>query len=73
MTKFSREVSASLQRAATVEGIELISLDNRYNAKIAQHNADLLVREKWTCSSSSKAIRRLLRLSGQSIAKPAFP
>ena len=44
--QFSREVSASLQRAATVEGIELISLDNRYNAKIAQHNADLLVREK---------------------------
>ena len=44
--QFSREVSAGLQRAATVEGIELISLDNRYNAKIAQHNADLLVREK---------------------------
>src|SRR5438445_1844321 len=44
--QFSREVSASLQRAATAEGIELISLDNRYSAKIAQRNADLLVREK---------------------------
>jgi ribose transport system substrate-binding protein len=44
--QFSREVSASLQRAAVVEGIELISLDNRYSAKIAQRNADLLVREK---------------------------
>src|SRR5947207_3756426 len=44
--QFSKEVSASLQRAAAAEGIELISLDNRYNAKIAQHNADLLVREK---------------------------
>src|SRR5260370_15262187 len=44
--QFSREVSASLQRAARAEGIELISLDNRYNPKIAQHNADLLVREK---------------------------
>src|SRR5881296_3653078 len=44
--RFSREVSASLQRAAVAEGIELISLDNRYSAKIAQRNADLLVREK---------------------------
>src|SRR5258707_10600558 len=44
--EFSREVSASLQRAATAEGIELISLDNRYSPKIAQSNADLLVREK---------------------------
>lgn len=44
--EFSRDVSQSLQRAAAAEGIELISLDNRYNAKIAQRNADLLVREK---------------------------
>jgi len=44
--QFSREVSESLQRAAVGEGIELISLDNRYSAKTAQRNADLLVREK---------------------------
>lgn len=44
--QFSRDVSQSLQRAAEAEGIDLISVDNRYNAKIAQHNADLLVREK---------------------------
>lgn len=44
--QFSREVTASLERAAKAEGIELISLDNRYSAKIAQRNADLLVREK---------------------------
>jgi len=43
---FSKEVSASLQRAAAAEGIELILLDNQYNPKIAQRNADLLVREK---------------------------
>ena len=42
---FSNEVSASLQRAAAAEGIELISLDNRYSPKTAQRNADLLVRE----------------------------
>jgi ribose transport system substrate-binding protein len=44
--QFSQEVSASLQRAAAAEGIELISLNNRYSAKTAQRNADLLVREK---------------------------
>jgi ribose transport system substrate-binding protein len=44
--QFSKEVSESIQRAARVEGIELISVDNRYNAKIAQRNADLLVRER---------------------------
>src|SRR6516165_649004 len=44
--QFSREVSESLQRAAAREGIELISFDNRYSPKIAQRNADLLVREK---------------------------
>ena len=44
--QFSREVTASLERAAQAEGIELISLDNRYSPKIAQRNADLLVREK---------------------------
>lgn len=43
---FSKEVSASLRRAAEAEGIELICLDNQYNPKIAQRNADLLVREK---------------------------
>src|SRR5689334_7083897 len=43
---FSREVSAGLQRAAEAEGLELICLDNQYNPKIAQRNADLLVREK---------------------------
>jgi ribose transport system substrate-binding protein len=44
--QFSKEVSISLQRAAAAQGIELICVDNRYNAKIAQRNADVLVREK---------------------------
>lgn len=43
---FCKEVSSGLQRAADGHGIELISVDNRYNAKIAQRNADVLVREK---------------------------
>jgi ribose transport system substrate-binding protein len=44
--QFSQEVSASLQRAAIAEGIELISLDNRYSSKTALRNADTLVRER---------------------------
>ena len=43
---FSKEVSASLQRAAEAEGIELLCLNNQYNPKTAQRNADLLVRGK---------------------------
>jgi ribose transport system substrate-binding protein len=44
--QFSREVSEGLRRAAVSEGIELICVDNRYSAKIAQRSADLLVHEK---------------------------
>jgi ribose transport system substrate-binding protein len=44
--QFSKDVSIGLKQAAAAEGIALISLDNRYNPKIAQKNADILVREK---------------------------
>jgi ribose transport system substrate-binding protein len=43
---FTKEVSASLQRAAAAEGIELVIVDNQYNPKIAHRNADFLVKEK---------------------------
>jgi ribose transport system substrate-binding protein len=44
--QFSKEIATGLQRASQAEGIELICVDNRYSAKIAQRNADVLVREK---------------------------
>src|SRR5215510_3116884 len=44
--QFSKEVSVGLQRAAAAHGVELICVDNRYNPKIAQRNAEVLVREK---------------------------
>jgi ribose transport system substrate-binding protein len=43
---FSRNISQSLKDMAAAEGIDLICLDNRCNAKVAQRNADLLVRER---------------------------
>ena len=44
--RFSNDIAQSLQQAAAAEGIELICLDNRYNVKVAQRNADILVRER---------------------------
>ena len=43
---FTKEVSVGLQRAATSQGVELICVDNKYNPKVAQRNAEILVREK---------------------------
>ena len=43
---FSREVHASLQRAAEAEEVELIVLNNRYQPKVALRNAEQLVRER---------------------------
>jgi ribose transport system substrate-binding protein len=43
---FSKDVSEGLRTAAAAEGIEIISVDNRYNAQTAQRNAELLIREK---------------------------
>jgi ribose transport system substrate-binding protein len=44
-TSFPREVLGSLQRAADRENVELIVVDNRYQARIALRNAEHLVRE----------------------------
>jgi ribose transport system substrate-binding protein len=44
-SSFSREVHAGLLRAAEREEIELIVVDNRYQAKVAVRNAEHLLRE----------------------------
>jgi ribose transport system substrate-binding protein len=44
-SEFSRGVAASLQRAAARERVDLITVNNRYSAKEALRNADLLVDE----------------------------
>lgn len=44
--QFSKEVTEGLKRAAAAQGIDLLSVDNKYNPKIAQRNADLLIRNK---------------------------
>jgi ribose transport system substrate-binding protein len=43
---FSRDITEGLIRAAEEENIDLLTLDNEFNSKLAVRNADLLIREK---------------------------
>lgn len=45
-SEFSREVAASVERAADREQVPLVTVDNRYSPTRALRNADLLVRER---------------------------
>ena len=45
-SSFPREVHTGLVRAAERERLELIVVDNRYQAKVALRNAELLIKEK---------------------------
>jgi ribose transport system substrate-binding protein len=45
-SSFTREVTASLRRAAEQEGVELLVLDNRCQPKVALRNAEYLIRDK---------------------------
>jgi ribose transport system substrate-binding protein len=44
-SEFSQEVTRSIHRVAAREHLQLIEVDNRYSAKTALRNADLLIRE----------------------------
>lgn len=45
-TEFSREVMRSIELVASRENVDLITVDNRYSAREALRNADLLIRER---------------------------
>ena len=45
-TEFSREVVRSVEAVAAREHVRLITVDNRYSARAALRNADLLIREQ---------------------------
>jgi len=45
-TEFAREVTKGLERVAAREHVQLITLSNRYSAREALRNADLLIRER---------------------------
>jgi ribose transport system substrate-binding protein len=44
-SEFCREVAAGLERAAARQNVHLIKVNNRYSAREALRNADLLIRE----------------------------
>ena len=44
-SEFSRQVALGMERASAREGVHLITVNNRYSARIALRNADLLIRE----------------------------
>src|SRR5262245_7500354 len=44
-SEFSKDVNDSVQRVAAREHIQLIAMNNRYSAKTALHNADILIKE----------------------------
>jgi ribose transport system substrate-binding protein len=44
-SEFCREVTAGLERAAARQNVHLIKVNNRYSAREALRNADLLIRE----------------------------
>jgi ribose transport system substrate-binding protein len=44
-SEFSRDVNESVHRIAAREHFQLIAVNNRYSAKTALHNADLLIKE----------------------------
>jgi len=45
-TSFDREVARGLKRAAEREQVELITVDNRYQPKVALRSADYLIRQE---------------------------
>lgn len=45
-TEFAREVRRSVESAAVREHVQLITLNNRYSAREALRNADVLIRER---------------------------
>jgi len=51
-------------------GIELICVDNRYSAKIAQRSADLLVREKVDLAIEFQTDEEVAPIVAASIGKP---
>jgi ribose transport system substrate-binding protein len=44
-SEFSKDVNDSVQRVAAREHIQIITMNNRYSAKTALHNADVLIKE----------------------------
>ena len=70
---FSHEVTASIRRAAEHTGLELISLNNRANAKTAIANAERLVREKVDIAIEFQAFDAVAPVVSSILQKAGIP
>jgi len=70
---FSEAVTASLRAAAAAVGVDLIVLDNRYNAETAIENADALIRERVDVVIEFQVEEQAAPIIGDKIAAAKIP
>jgi len=70
---FSEAVTASLRDAATAVGIDLMVLDNRYNAETAKQNADTFIRERVDVIIEFQIDERAAPIIADKIAEARIP
>jgi ribose transport system substrate-binding protein len=70
---FSEDVTCSLRDAASAAGIELIVLDNRYDAATAVRNAEEFIRERVDLILEFNVEHDVAPLIGDKVAKAGIP
>lgn len=70
---FSEAVTASLRSAATSSGIELIILDNKYDAEVAMHNAEEFVEKSVDLVIEFQIDEHIAPLIGHTLSSASIP
>jgi ribose transport system substrate-binding protein len=70
---FSQTVTASLKEAATSSGVELLILDNEYDAQTALRNADYLIRERVDLAIEFQIDHGVAPIIGDKFASAGIP
>jgi ribose transport system substrate-binding protein len=70
---FSQAVSASLQEAAITAGVDLVILDNQYDADTALRNAERLIRERVDLVIEFQIDQAVAPIIGDKIAAAGIP
>lgn len=70
---FSQAVTAGLKAAAAGSGVELLVLDNQYDAQTALRNADLLIRERVDLAIEFQIDQAVAPIIGDKFAAAGIP
>jgi ribose transport system substrate-binding protein len=70
---FSQAVTSSLREAAAVVGVELLTLDNAYDAATALRNTDELIRERVDLAIEFQIDQRVAPIIGDRFAMAGIP